>query len=157
MAVQSSPTPRGARSASRTAQPKSRPVPPALIDQELRRDMIAKAAYYRAERRGGPTEGAHPASDRRGVDAGGRLRDASAGRFGVERPEAALRSGLAVKQPDGGLPGRHAELAQNGGHMAAHRGRRHEQALGDAAPVHGDSLSGREAVRRRATASARSV
>jgi hypothetical protein len=52
MAVQSSPTPRGARSASRTAQPKSRPVPPALIDQELRRDMIAKAAYYRAERRG---------------------------------------------------------------------------------------------------------
>jgi hypothetical protein len=27
-------------------------VPPALIDQELRRGMIAQAAYYRAERRG---------------------------------------------------------------------------------------------------------
>jgi hypothetical protein len=27
-------------------------VPPALIDQELRRGMIALAAYYRAERRG---------------------------------------------------------------------------------------------------------
>ena len=52
MAVQSSPTPRGARSASRPAQPKARPVPPALIDQDLRRSMIAQAAYYRAERRG---------------------------------------------------------------------------------------------------------
>ncbi|MGA8705425.1 MAG: DUF2934 domain-containing protein [Steroidobacteraceae bacterium] len=54
MAVQSSPTPRGSRSTTRTAQPKSkaRPVPPALIDQEARRSMIAQAAYYRAERRG---------------------------------------------------------------------------------------------------------
>ncbi len=52
MAVQTSPTPRGARGASRTAQQKARPVPPGLIDQDLRRGLIAQAAYYRAERRG---------------------------------------------------------------------------------------------------------
>jgi len=52
MAVQSPPAPRGARAASRSTQQKARPVPPALIDQDLRRSMIAQAAYYRAERRG---------------------------------------------------------------------------------------------------------
>jgi len=52
MAVQSSPTPRAPRTTTRSAQPKTRPVPPALIDQDLRRDMIARAAYFRAERRG---------------------------------------------------------------------------------------------------------
>ena len=61
MAVQSSPTPRSTRTTSRTAQPKTRPVPPALIDQNLRREMIAKAAYYRAERRG--FEPGHEAED----------------------------------------------------------------------------------------------
>jgi|CZKO01.1.fsa_nt_gi hypothetical protein len=52
MAVQTSPTPRGARGSSRTVQQKARPVPPGLIDQDLRRGLIAQAAYYRAERRG---------------------------------------------------------------------------------------------------------
>jgi hypothetical protein len=52
MGVQTSPTPRGTRAASRSTQQKSRPVPPALIDQDLRRELIAQAAYYRAERRG---------------------------------------------------------------------------------------------------------
>jgi hypothetical protein len=54
MAVQSTPTPRGTRTSTRTAQPKSkaRPLPAALIDQEARRSLIAQAAYYRAERRG---------------------------------------------------------------------------------------------------------
>jgi hypothetical protein len=33
-------------------QQKARPVPPGLIDQDLRRGLIAQAAYYRAERRG---------------------------------------------------------------------------------------------------------
>lgn len=61
MAVQSSPTPRATRTASRSAQPKTRPVPPALIDQDLRRSMIAQAAYYRAERRG--FEPGHEAED----------------------------------------------------------------------------------------------
>lgn len=61
MAVHSSPTPRGTRSASRSAQSKARPVPPALIDQDLRRSMIAQAAYYRAERRG--FEPGHEAED----------------------------------------------------------------------------------------------
>jgi hypothetical protein len=61
MAVQSSPTPRGTRATSRSAQPKTRPVPPALIDQDLRRGLIAQAAYYRAERRG--FEPGHEAED----------------------------------------------------------------------------------------------
>jgi hypothetical protein len=61
MAVQSSPTPRASRTTSRSAQPKTRPVPPALIDQDLRRSMIAQAAYYRAERRG--FEPGHEAED----------------------------------------------------------------------------------------------
>lgn len=52
MPVQSTQTPRAARSTTRTTQPKTRPVPPVLIDQDLRRSMIAQAAYYRAERRG---------------------------------------------------------------------------------------------------------
>lgn len=52
MAVQSTSTPRATRTTARTAQPKTRPVPPVLIDQDLRRSMIAQAAYYRAERRG---------------------------------------------------------------------------------------------------------
>jgi hypothetical protein len=52
MAVQSSPTSRGARTASRSTQQKARPVPAGLIDQDLRRGLIAQAAYYRAERRG---------------------------------------------------------------------------------------------------------
>src|SRR5664280_3095128 len=52
MAVQTSPTPRGARGSSRTVQQKARPVPPGLIDQDLRRGLIAQAAYYRAARRG---------------------------------------------------------------------------------------------------------
>jgi len=52
MGAQTSPSTRGARSAGRSGQPKSRPVPPALIDQDLRRELIAQAAYYRAERRG---------------------------------------------------------------------------------------------------------
>ena len=50
MAVQSSPTSRGARTASRSTQQKARPVPAGLIDQDLRRGLIAQAAYYRAER-----------------------------------------------------------------------------------------------------------
>jgi len=61
MAAQSSPTPRGARSVSRAAKPKAHPVPPALIDQNQRRAMIAQAAYYRAERRG--FEPGHEAED----------------------------------------------------------------------------------------------
>ena len=61
MGVQTSATPRGARDASRSAQKKSRPVPPALIDQDLRRELIAQAAYYRAERRG--FEPGHEADD----------------------------------------------------------------------------------------------
>ncbi len=61
MGVQSSPTTRGSRTATRSTQPKARPVPPALIDQELRRGMIAQAAYYRAERRG--FEPGHEAED----------------------------------------------------------------------------------------------
>jgi len=53
MTAQSSPNPRGARSASRAEKPKAtRAVPPALIDQNQRRAMIAQAAYYRAEQRG---------------------------------------------------------------------------------------------------------
>ena len=61
MGVQSSSTPRGTRTTARTAQPKARPVPPALIDQELRRSMIERAAYFRAERRG--FEPGHEAED----------------------------------------------------------------------------------------------
>ena len=61
MAVQTSPTPRGARGSSRTVQQKARPVPPGLIDQDLRRGLIAQAAYYRAERRG--FEPGHEAED----------------------------------------------------------------------------------------------
>jgi Protein of unknown function (DUF2934) len=61
MGVQTSPTPRGARGASRPAQQKARPVPPGLIDQDLRRGLIAQAAYYRAERRG--FEPGHEAED----------------------------------------------------------------------------------------------
>jgi hypothetical protein len=61
MAVQSTVTPRATRTATRTAPPKARPVPPALIDQELRRSMIAQAAYYRAEQRG--FEPGHEAED----------------------------------------------------------------------------------------------
>jgi hypothetical protein len=61
MGVQTSPTPRGARGASRAAQQKARPVPPSLIDQDLRRGLIAQAAYYRAERRG--FEAGHDAED----------------------------------------------------------------------------------------------
>jgi hypothetical protein len=53
MGVQTSTTPRAGRASGKTAQPKSRrPVPPALIDQDARRSLIAQAAYYRAERRG---------------------------------------------------------------------------------------------------------
>jgi len=52
MAVQSSPTTRAPRTTTRSAPKKARPVPPAIVDQDLRRSMIAKAAYYRAERRG---------------------------------------------------------------------------------------------------------
>ena len=52
MGAQTSPSARGTRSASRSVQQKSRPVPPALIDQDLRRELIAQAAYYRAQRRG---------------------------------------------------------------------------------------------------------
>jgi hypothetical protein len=36
-------------------------VPPGLIDQDLRRGLIAQAAYYRAERRG--FEAGHEAED----------------------------------------------------------------------------------------------
>ena len=61
MGVQASPTPRGARGASRSTPPKARPVPPGLIDQDLRRGLIAQAAYYRAERRG--FEPGHEAED----------------------------------------------------------------------------------------------
>jgi hypothetical protein len=61
MGVQTSPNPRGARGASRSLQQKGRPVPPALIDQDLRRQLIAQAAYYRAERRG--FEPGHEADD----------------------------------------------------------------------------------------------
>jgi hypothetical protein len=61
MAVQPTSTPRATRTTSRAAQPKSRPLPPALIDQDLRRSMIAQAAYYRAERRG--FEPGHEAED----------------------------------------------------------------------------------------------
>ena len=61
MPVQSTSTPRAARTTGRTAQPKTRPVPPVLIDQDLRRSMIAQAAYYRAERRG--FEPGHEAED----------------------------------------------------------------------------------------------
>lgn len=53
MGVQTSTTPRAGRASGKTAQPKARrPVPPALIDQDARRSLIAQAAYYRAERRG---------------------------------------------------------------------------------------------------------
>lgn len=52
MGVQTSPNPRGNRSTTRSTQSKRSPVPPALIDQDLRRGLIAQAAYYRAERRG---------------------------------------------------------------------------------------------------------
>ena len=61
MPVQSTSTPRAARTTARTAQAKTRPVPAVLIDQELRRSMIAQAAYYRAERRG--FEPGHEAED----------------------------------------------------------------------------------------------
>jgi len=61
MAVQTSPTPRGARGASRSTPRKSRPVPASLIDQDVRRALIAQAAYYRAERRG--FEAGHEAED----------------------------------------------------------------------------------------------
>ena len=40
---------------------RARPVPPGLIDQDLRRGLIAQAAYYRAERRG--FEPGHEAED----------------------------------------------------------------------------------------------
>ena len=46
-------------------------------------------------------------------------------------PRAPLRSRLAVEQPDGGLPVRHTELAQDGRDVAAHGGRRDEQARRD--------------------------
>jgi hypothetical protein len=51
MGVQTSPTP---RSATRAARPKRAPraATATSIDQDLRRSLIAKAAYYRAERRG---------------------------------------------------------------------------------------------------------
>ena len=54
MGVQPTPNPRAKAGTTRSAAPsrKQRPVPPALIDQDLRRGMIAQAAYYRAERRG---------------------------------------------------------------------------------------------------------
>jgi hypothetical protein len=61
MPVQSTSTPRAARTTARSAQPKTRPVPAVLIDQDLRRSMIAQAAYYRAERRG--FEPGHEAED----------------------------------------------------------------------------------------------
>ena len=61
MGVKASPTTRVARGASRSTQPKARPVPPGLIDQDLRRGLIAQAAYYRAERRG--FEPGHDAED----------------------------------------------------------------------------------------------
>ena len=61
MPVQSTSTPRATRTTARTAQPKTRPVPAVLIDQDLRRSMIAQAAYYRAERRG--FEPGHEAED----------------------------------------------------------------------------------------------
>jgi len=54
MGVQSSPNPRAKPTTTRAAaQPKKPlPVPPALVDQDSRRSMIAQAAYYRAESRG---------------------------------------------------------------------------------------------------------
>jgi hypothetical protein len=52
MAVQPTSTPRAARTTSRSTPRKPHSVPPALIDQDLRRSMIAQAAYFRAERRG---------------------------------------------------------------------------------------------------------
>jgi hypothetical protein len=61
MPVQSTSTPRATRTTARSAQPKTRPVPTVLIDQDLRRSMIAQAAYYRAERRG--FEPGHEAED----------------------------------------------------------------------------------------------
>ena len=61
MPEQSTSTPRAPRTTARTAQPKTRPVPAVLIDQDLRRSMIAQAAYYRAERRG--FEPGHEAED----------------------------------------------------------------------------------------------
>jgi hypothetical protein len=61
MPVQSTSTPRATRTTARTPQPKTRPVPAVLIDQDLRRSMIAQAAYYRAERRG--FEPGHEAED----------------------------------------------------------------------------------------------
>ena len=61
MPVQSTSTSRATRTTTLTAQSKSRPVPAVLIDQDLRRSMIAQAAYYRAERRG--FEPGHEAED----------------------------------------------------------------------------------------------
>lgn len=61
MPVQSTSTPRATRTTARTTQAKARPVPAVLIDQDLRRSMIAQAAYYRAERRG--FEPGHEAED----------------------------------------------------------------------------------------------
>jgi len=52
MAVQPTSTPRTARTTTRSTPRKASPVPPALIDQDLRRSMIAQSAYFRAERRG---------------------------------------------------------------------------------------------------------
>src|ERR1700761_8834133 len=45
-------------------------------------------------------------------------------------PPAPLRLRLAVEQPDGGLPCRHAQLAQDGGDVAPDGRRRDEEALG---------------------------
>jgi hypothetical protein len=49
MGVQTSPTP---RSATRAARPKRASRAATPINQDLRRALIAKAAYYRAESRG---------------------------------------------------------------------------------------------------------
>ena len=56
---------------------------------------------------------------------------ASAGGARDSRAQSPLGCHVTVEQPDGGLPGRHAQLAQNGRHVAADRGRRDEQPLGD--------------------------
>jgi Protein of unknown function (DUF2934) len=53
MGVESSPSPRSTTRAARSKRAASAPTTAATpIDQDLRRALIAKAAFYRAERRG---------------------------------------------------------------------------------------------------------
>ena len=52
MGVESSPNPRSATRAARSKRAPSAVTTATPIDQDLRRALIAKAAYYRAEHRG---------------------------------------------------------------------------------------------------------